>query len=159
MFISITRAMMRSGSQFRRISGSLALTLSSLMVMTGLVGCGGGEESLPATTAQPPATETTSPATTQPEPTQPPVRTITIVVEGDRPVGGIQRPTIEQDERIALVVRSDVADEVHLHGYDLFRDIAAGGIARIAFTADVPGRFEVELEERGLQIGELTVEP
>ena len=58
-----------------------------------------------------------------------------------------------------LVVRLDVADEVHLHGHDLSRPVAAGGSARIAFRATLPGRFEVELEERGAQIAELTVRP
>ena len=58
-----------------------------------------------------------------------------------------------------LVVTSDVADEVHLHGYDISRDVAAGGTARIAFRATIPGRFEVELEDRGVQIADMTVEP
>ena len=58
-----------------------------------------------------------------------------------------------------LVVHSDVADEVHLHGYNLAADVAAGGVARIEFVAGVPGRFEAELEQRGVKIAELTVTP
>ncbi|MBA2384839.1 MAG: hypothetical protein H0V68_09300 [Actinobacteria bacterium] len=54
---------------------------------------------------------------------------------------------------------SDVADEVHVHGYDVHADVARGQPATIEFTADVPGRFEIELEERGLQIAELEVRP
>jgi hypothetical protein len=57
-----------------------------------------------------------------------------------------------------LAVTSDVADEVHLHGYDISRDVQAGGTVRIAFRATLPGRFEVELEGRGIQIGDLTVQ-
>jgi hypothetical protein len=60
---------------------------------------------------------------------------------------------------VRLLVRSDVADHVHLHGYDIFRDVAPGAPARLAFRATVPGRFEVELEDRGIQIAELQVTP
>jgi len=56
-------------------------------------------------------------------------------------------------------VKSDVTDHVHLHGYDIMRDVVAGGQARIAFKAAFPGRFEVELEDRGIQIADLTVRP
>ena len=126
--------------------------------MAGAVCCGGDEESAPATTPEPPTTET-PPPTTQPPPAQPTVRTVTIVVEDGTPRGGIQRPTVKQDERVVLVVRSDVADEVHLHGYDLSREVPAGGTTSIGFQATIPGRFELELEERGLQVAELTVEP
>ena len=75
------------------------------------------------------------------------------------PKGGIVRATVDQGDRVVLVVPSDVADEVHLHGYDVLRDVAAGGTARIAFRATIPGRFEVELEDRGVQIADITVEP
>jgi hypothetical protein len=58
-----------------------------------------------------------------------------------------------------LIVRSDVADHVHVHGYDLMQDVAPGAPARISFRADAPGRFEVELEDRHLPLTELVVRP
>jgi hypothetical protein len=64
---------------------------------------------------------------------------------------------VNKGDRVLLVVKSDVADEIHLHGYDLSRDVMAGGTARLPFTATLPGRFEVELESRGVQIADLTV--
>lgn len=60
---------------------------------------------------------------------------------------------------MTLIVSADVADEVHVHGYDLMADVAPGSPARISFEASVPGRFEVELESRALQIAELRVGP
>jgi hypothetical protein len=80
------------------------------------------------------------------------------VVDG-APKGGIVREKVSKGDRVALVVTSDVADEIHLHGYDISRAVGAGGTARIVFTATIPGRFEVELEERGVQIADLTVNP
>ena len=82
---------------------------------------------------------------------------VNIVVANAAPQGGIVRQTVNKGDRVVLVVKSDVADEIHLHGYDLSRDVKAGGTARLPFTATLPGRFEVELESRGVQIADLTV--
>jgi hypothetical protein len=87
------------------------------------------------------------------------LRTITIVVENGAPVGGIQRPTVEHGEEVALVIRSDIADDVHLHGYDRKQEVKPGGSARIVFVANLPGRSVVELESRHLQIAQLEVRP
>jgi len=65
---------------------------------------------------------------------------------------------VSKGDRVVIVVKSDVADEIHLHGYDKATDVAAGETARLPFTADLPGRFEVELESRGVQIADLTVQ-
>lgn len=71
----------------------------------------------------------------------------------------IRRVTIERGQRVTLIVSCDVADEVHVHGYDLMADVAPGSPARISFEASVPGRFDVELESRAIQIAELRVNP
>jgi hypothetical protein len=109
-----------------------------------------------ATTATEPAPTTTAPpretTVRTPQPT-----TIRIRVVGGKPEGGIARPTVGKNERVVLVVASDTADEVHLHGYDIAKDVAVGGTVRLAFVADTPGRFEVELEDSGVQIAELTI--
>ena len=96
--------------------------------------------------------------TTAPTPGGAP-KTVTITVKNAAPVGGIQRATVAKGDNVVLVVHSDVADEIHVHGYNLMQDVAAGGTARITFVADVPGRFEAELEQHGTQIADLTVTP
>ena len=99
----------------------------------------------------------------EPPPPKPPpapkVVRVNIVVRGGRPAGGIRRVTVAKNRRVILTVRADVTDEVHLHGYDVMRDIAPGKPGRIDFRATIPGRFEVELEDAGLQIADLTVNP
>jgi uncharacterized cupredoxin-like copper-binding protein len=87
------------------------------------------------------------------------VTTVRIVVRGGEVRGGIQRATVDQGKQVAIVVGSDVADEVHLHGYDKMVDVAPGKPARLVFVASIPGRFEVELEDRGLQIADIEVRP
>jgi len=109
-------------------------------------------EAPPATTAEPPPATTTAP----PEPA---FDTVRVTVVGGQPQGGVKRATIEQGRDVVLVVRADVSDHIHLHGYDLMADVAPGAPARLRFTADVPGRFEVELEDRGVQIADLQVVP
>lgn len=83
--------------------------------------------------------------------------TVEVQVVGARPKGGIVRPTVRKGQRVTIVVRSDTADELHLHGYDVSKPIAAGGVARLTFTASLQGRFELELEDRGIQLADITV--
>jgi hypothetical protein len=109
----------------------------------------------PATTTT--GTTTTRRTTTRPKPPAPAM--IQIVVRGGRVVGGLRRARLEQGERALLVVRADVSDHVHLHGYDIMRDVSPGSPARLRFRATIPGRFEVELEDRKLQIAQLEVRP
>jgi hypothetical protein len=139
--------------------------LSGVLAGLTFASCGGDDEAAPTPTltvtqtipGPTTTTETTPPTTTDEEPPGPII--VRIVVEDAAPKGGIVRKTVKEGDRVVLIVRSDVADEVHLHGYDISRDVAAGGTARIRFRASVPGRFEVELEQRGVQIADLTVKP
>jgi hypothetical protein len=102
-----------------------------------------------ATTMQSTTTTTAAPA----------AQTIKITISGGKPVGGITRVTVRQGQTVKLIVHSDVADEVHVHGYDLHKDVTAGGTAEITFEAKIAGEFEAELESRKLQILALTVKP
>jgi hypothetical protein len=113
--------------------------------------------SAPATTTESPSTTSATRTTTAPKP--PTTVTIRIVVRGGRPVGGIRRAKVKQGRKVVLNVVADVADHIHLHGYDLLIDVAPGQPARIQFDATVAGRFEIELEDRGVLVAELEVRP
>lgn len=82
-----------------------------------------------------------------------------IVVRDGEPVGGVQELEYSAGDEIAFSVRSDVADEVHVHGYDLSKDVKAGGSVSFSFPAEIEGIFEIELEQHGTQIAELRVNP
>ena len=64
-----------------------------------------------------------------------------------------------EGDEIRFKVNSDVADEVHVHGYDLMKDVTAGGTVSFDFPADIEGIFEAELEGRKEQIVELPGQP
>jgi hypothetical protein len=83
----------------------------------------------------------------------------TIVIKHGKPVGGIRDLTYNKGEQIHFIVDSDVSDEVHMHGYDIMKDVKAGGTVSFAFPASIEGVFEAELEGRKEQIIELTVNP
>ena len=135
---------------------ALALFGSGLL----LASCGGDDGEVATTETTTTSTETTTTTdTTDTTPPPPKPTVVDIVVANGAPEGGIVRKTVDKGDRVVLVVKSDVADEVHLHGYDKSRDVAAGGTVRLPFKATIPGRFEVELEDRGVQIADITVQP
>jgi hypothetical protein len=49
--------------------------------------------------------------------------------------------------------------EIHLHGYDIEREVAPGGPATLSFEADLTGRFEIEDHESEEVLGVLIVQP
>jgi hypothetical protein len=121
---------------------------------------GDDDESEPSTTTAAPAGRERTPqakprGSAKPAPPPPPA----IVVRDGKPVGGVRKIAVEHGERVRFTVESDVADEVHVHGYDLTFDVPAGGTAEVDFEADADGLFEVELHEAGAQIVALRVEP
>lgn len=91
-------------------------------------------------------------------PAEPQVPTIVIGKDG-KPVGGVADLTYQHGEEVRFKVKSAVADEIHVHGYDLMEDVEAGGTVSFDFPAEIEGVFEAELEGRGEQIVELKVEP
>lgn len=112
------------------------------------------------TTPGPTPTEevTSSPeSTASPSPTQAADEVEIEIEEGE--VQGPGRVRVSQGDDVRLRVTSDVADEVHVHGYDIFQEVLPGQPARIRFRADIPGIFEVELENAHVLILRLEVTP
>jgi hypothetical protein len=96
---------------------------------------------------------------TETTPTEPDVQRFSARIEGGTVVGGIQRWQVAQGDDVRIVVRSDVDDELHLHGYDIEKTVGPGRPAIFAFGATIPGRFELESHEGGGQIAQLDVQP
>lgn len=136
----------------RRSPGAL---LGPLLLMLVVSACGGGDDG-PVTSADTTATTSTSPtstaasgATTTEAPssttTAPPGQVISVTVRGGQ-VQGPSRHRVERNEMVKVRVTSDVADEIHVHGYDKTAPVAAGTTAEVSFVASIPGVFEVEFE-------------
>lgn len=84
---------------------------------------------------------------------------LVVTIRDGEPVDGIVRAEAHKGDPVVVVVRSDLADRVHVHGYDVKADVAPGKPVRIQFNATLTGRFEIELESRHKQIAQLTVLP
>jgi uncharacterized protein YcfJ len=79
-------------------------------------------------------------------------------VTGNNVETASKRVRVDLGQKVRIQVETDRAEEVHVHGYDLKGDVAPGKPAVIDFTANVPGVFEVELEEASLKLFELQVQ-
>lgn len=111
------------------------------------------------------STEVSAPADSQsaateqaPTPTPKPAVT-TIRVTNGEPVGGVTNIKVRKGDTVRFVVRSDMPEEVHLHGYDISRDVVPDKGARFRFQAKIEGIFEVELEQLGVPIASVEVRP
>jgi len=133
-----------------------------------LAACGSSQET-PTTTGTfaAPATTTTSIGTT----TAPAGESTTTVAETTTTVAGVLiemtftagavdgggRVEVPLGETVVLRVTSDVAEEVHVHGYDLKLDLEPNVTGELVFVADIPGVFEVEFENARLPALDLEV--
>ena len=139
------------------------LTFLGIAVVIAVVAvillAGGGDEtdkaSNSAQTTTPTATATTSDgeatATPTPTPTPKPPPLLT--------AGKVKTLTFDQGDTVRFRVRSDTAEEIHVHGYDITKEVEANKTATVSFKGTITGIFEIEFHGSGTQIGELKVEP
>jgi len=59
---------------------------------------------------------------------------------------------------VRILVSSDVDDELHVHGYEIQREVSAGQSATMEFTADQAGVFEVGTQVSNLLLLQLQVQ-
>jgi hypothetical protein len=83
----------------------------------------------------------------------------TITVAGGKPKGGVQTLKVKKGGHIHLTVKSDTADEVHVHGYNFHKDVEKGGSVTFDFPAKIDGGFIIELENAHQTLANLNVEP
>jgi hypothetical protein len=148
---------MTRGTRLAFLGAALVVVIVAIVITTS----GGGSESDDGNGQLGQTAETGPTGSTQkqskPKRTEPEITRIR-VVNGEA-AGGIARINVHKGDRVRFAVMSDVADEVHVHGYDYSKDVAAGGRVKFNFKANIAGRFEIELESREEQIATLKVEP
>jgi hypothetical protein len=145
---------MRTRTQAAR-AGITVVALAALVALF-VVLAGGDDDGTDSASPRPQRAE----GTTEGQPPEPQGPTIErIVVRGGKPVGGVKRLEYASGERVRFSVRSNVADEVHVHGFDIKQDVPAGGSVGFGFPADIEGVFEVELEGSKIEIAELRIKP
>jgi FtsP/CotA-like multicopper oxidase with cupredoxin domain len=129
---------------------------AAIAVLAVVLLAGGGAE-----TGGPKATTPTATPTREPSEASP--------AESPTPTATPQPPllsadeekalTVTQGETVRFLVRSTTDEEVHVHGYDLKKDVRAGQTISFAFKADIAGIFEIEFEKSGTTLAQLKVVP
>ena len=143
---------LRTSPRAPLLRSALPLAVAATLVTA----CGDGG----STVATPPTTGTvTTPATSSASPTTTALATavatpssdvdqdITVTYAAGKATGDTGRVKVALGSRVRIVVTSDVAEELHLHVYDVKELVTPGQPAEIVFTADVPGQVELELEQ------------
>jgi plastocyanin len=131
----------------------------SAALLLALSGCAGTDSSASPAASAASASSTSSAAelsTTTPVPRA--GQQLAVQVAGGKVTGDTGRVPVPVGDHVTLTITSDVADEVHVHGYDLTTALTPGTPAELTFDATIPGVFEVELHEAGtvllsLQVG------
>jgi hypothetical protein len=123
------------------------VTAALLLALPGCAGTDPAESGVAAPAAE-----------SDPAPVAPAGQRLTVQVAGGQVSGDTGRVPVPVGTPVTLSITSDVADEVHVHGYDLEATLAPGTPAELTFDAGIPGVFEVELHEAGtgllsLQVG------
>lgn len=106
-----------------------------------------GSSSNAGQTQAPTADDGVAPETTTEaeQPAAPPATRIN--VKGGVAQGGVESIEVAKGDTVRIVVMSDTADEIHLHGYDIEKEAAPGKPARFKFKATLEGAFELESHE------------
>lgn len=81
---------------------------------------------------------------------------IEVDVRAGEVVGG-GRHEVAVGDSVAILITSDVADEVHVHGYDVSAHLDPGATTTVLVDATLPGVWEVELHDLGSLLLELAV--
>ena len=118
-----------------------------------LAGCSAGTEpvsapgSAPGTSAAPTTAASTTAAGT----------VVEVRYAGGEVIGVDPRVPVRLGEQVVLRVTSDVVEQIHVHGYDVYVDLQPGVPAEATFAADKPGSWEVELHDAGRPLFSLRV--
>ena len=70
--------------------------------------------------------------------------TFTLPIENGRVPDALRTIRVHQQDVVTLKWSSDRPLTIHLHGYDIEKEVKPGGGAEMKFTARATGRFTVE---------------
>lgn len=97
-----------------------------------------------------PASPSATAASPQPGPTA------RFEVKAHKVVSGPRTVNVTLGSHAVIEVLADTPDDLHLHGYDKKLAVSPGVVARLEFTASIPGVFELELHS-GVRLCEVRV--
>jgi FtsP/CotA-like multicopper oxidase with cupredoxin domain len=105
-------------------------------------------------TATPSADDGSQAPTPTPTPTPTPKPQPPLLVAGK-----VAKLRFQEGDTVRFRVRNDGPEHIHIHGYDIMKDVEPGKTTNVAFKADITGIFEIEFEDSAQEIAELRVDP
>jgi hypothetical protein len=140
---------MSRGQRLTFLGIAAAIAVVAVILLAGN-GDGTDEGSKSASTATPtPSASADATATATPKPKPPPLLQ----------AGNEKALTFKQGDTVRFRVRHDEKEEVHIHGYDIKKDLEPGKTVTVSFKGTIPGIFEIELERSGTLLAQLKVIP
>ena len=133
-----------------------ARLLVATAAATVLAACGGEPAAVPVPTASTP-TASTPAAAVSAGPSAAVDRQITVSIVQQKVTPATGRFEVPKGSTVQITVTSDVADQLHVHGYDRTAELAPGRPASVRFTTDTTGLFEVETHISDLVLFQLVV--
>jgi plastocyanin len=150
-------------SRSRRTTWSCLFGMFSLAF--GVASCGESGEAAESvlvstgtsstTTSPPPQAASPTPPSTSPAETS--VQEIEVHIDDGDVHTESDRVEIASGATVRLVVRSNVNDELHVHGVDQSAPLSAGIPTTMEFVVDEPGIFDVETHQSELLLLQLVV--
>jgi hypothetical protein len=116
------------------------------------------EQTTPATTETPTAAATEDGAST-PTPTPTPTPRPTVDPGPLLTSAKVTKIRVDKGDTVRFRARSSKGDEIHVHGYDLSKEVPPGKTVAMSFKANIDGIFEIEFENSGVEIAQLRVDP
>ena len=138
------------------------LAVAALIAVVAVVALRPSDNDTAASTPEPTTTAEQQPATTGPTNTTDSTRATSAEPKPEPPllIAGRERQlSFKKGDTVRFRVRHAAAEEVHVHGYDIAKDLPAGKTVTMSFKANLEGIFEVELEHSATHLGSLKVEP
>jgi hypothetical protein len=136
----------------------LRAALLGLSLAVSLAGCAGKPADSAPTSSSSSAASSTGSSNSSGTPSAGTEQRIEVTFTDGKAGGDTGRVPVALGTSVTLVVTSDVDDEVHVHGYDIEKELSAGEPATLQFDADVAGVFEVELHHAGTELLRLQVQ-
>lgn len=139
------------------------LGLAAIVAVGALVVLPGSGDDEPDTAERAAESQPAEPAATSPSTTSGTATTTATPPPEPAPpmlqAGNPRELTFTKGETVRFRVRHSGPEEVHVHGYDISRELEAGKTRTLSFPANIEGIFEIELEQSGTELGTLKVEP
>lgn len=76
-------------------------------------------------------------------------RVFELQIRSDEPTAKPQVLGVRQNDQVVIHVSCDKPVEVHLHGYDIEKDVVPNVVTSLRLTAAATGRFPIETHSKG----------